>query len=132
MKTTKAKILANLVITLNDRKFVIYSFISNNDGTRGFRFNILNLLKGFTRFRRDWKKHQAPRKFIFKTENDLIDFNWNYPERMNLPKVQKAIEKLKIGNRNSYRQFHFSFITIAFEKRSNPIKLSRTFAKARS
>ena len=99
MKTTKAKILANLVITLNDRKFVIYSFISNNDGTRGFRFNILNLLKGFTRFRRDWKRHQQA-----KTNSWL----------------------------NSYKQFHFSFITIAFEKRSNPIKLSRTFAKART
>jgi hypothetical protein len=32
---------------------------------------------------------------------------------------------------NSYRQFHLSFITIAFEKRSNPVKLSKTFAKAR-
>ena len=99
MKNTKAKIYANLVITLNDRKYVIYSFISNNDGTRGFRFNILNLLKGFTRFRRDWKKHQ-------QSKNN----SWL----------------------NSYRQFHFSFITIAFEKRSNPIKLSRTFAKART
>ena len=99
MKTTKAKILANLVITLNDRKFVIYSFISNNDGTRGFRFNILNLLKGFTRFRRDWKRHQQAKN------NSWL---------------------------NSYKQFHFSFITIAFEKRSNPIKLSRTFAKART
>ena len=99
MKTTKAKIFVNLVITLNDRKYVIYSFISNNDGTRGFRFNILNLLKGFTRFRRDWKKHQ-------QSKNN----SWL----------------------NSYKQFHFSFITIGFEKRSNPIKLSRTFAKARS
>ena len=98
MKTTKAKILANLAITLNDRKFVIYSFISNNDGTRGFRFNILNLLKGFTRFRRDWKRHQQA-------------------------KINSWL--------NSYKQFHFSFITIAFEKRSNPIKLSKTFAKAR-
>ena len=85
MKNTKAKIYANLVITLNDRKYVIYSFISNNDGTRGFRFNILNLLKGFTRFRRDWKKHQ-------QSKNN----SWL----------------------NSYRQFHFSFITIAFEIRS--------------
>ena len=99
MKTTKAKIFVNLVITLNDRKYVIYSFISNNDGTRGFRFNILNLLKGFTRFRRDWKKHQ-------QSKNN----SWL----------------------NSYKQFHFSFITIGFEKRSNPIKLSKTFAKARS
>jgi len=99
MKTTKAKILANLVITLNDRKYLVYSFISNNDGTRGFRFNILNLLKGFTRFRRDWKKHQQSKN------NSWV---------------------------NAYRQFHFSFITIAFEKRSNPIKLSKTFAKVRS
>ena len=99
MKTTKAKILANLIITLNGRKYVVYSFISNNDGTRGFRFNILNLLKGFTRFRRDWKKHQQSKN------NSWI---------------------------NSYRQFHFSFITIGLEKRSNPIKLSKTFAKARS
>ena len=96
MKNTKAKILANLVITLNDRKYVIYSFISNNDGTRGFRFNILNLLKGFTRFRRDWKK-----------------FN-----------------PVNVVNK-SYRQLHFSFITLAFEKRTNPVKLSKTFAKAR-
>jgi len=96
MKNTKAKILANLVITLNDRKYVIYSFISNNDGTRGFRFNILNLLKGFTRFRRDWKK----------------------------------VNPVNVVNK-SYRQLHFSFITLAFEKRTNPVKLSKTFAKAR-
>ena len=43
MKTTKAKIIANLIITLNDKKRVVYSFISNNDGTRGFRFNVLGL-----------------------------------------------------------------------------------------
>ena len=98
MKTTKAKIYSNLIITFNDKKRVVYSFISNNDGTHGFRFNVLGL-KGFTRFRKNWKRHQP----VNKT-------NWI----------------------NSYRQFHFSFITLAFEKRSNPIKLSRTFAKARS
>ena len=98
MKTTKAKIFANLIITLNDKKRVVYSFISNNDGTRGFRFNVLGL-KGFARFRKGWKKHQP----VNKT-------NWI----------------------NSYKQFHFSFITIGLEKRSNPIKLSKTFAKARS
>ena len=98
MKTTKAKIYANLIITINGNKKVVYSFISNNDNTRGFRFNVLGL-KGFTRFRKNWKRHQP----VNKT-------NWI----------------------NSYRQFHFSFITLAFEKRSNPIKLSRTFAKARS
>ena len=38
----------------NDKKYIVYSFICNNDGTRGFRFNILGL-KGFTRFRRNWK-----------------------------------------------------------------------------
>jgi len=97
MKTTKAKIFANLILTINGNKKVVYSFISNNDGTRGFRFNILNLVKGFTRFRRDWKK-----------ANPVNAIN------------------------NSYRQLHFSFITIAFEKRSNPVKLSRTFAKART
>ena len=98
MKNTKAKIYTNLVIIFNDKKRVVYSFISNNDNTRGFRFNVLGL-KGFTRFRKNWKRHQP----VNKT-------NWI----------------------NSYRQFHFSFITLAFEKRSNPIKLSRTFAKARS
>jgi len=98
MKNTKAKIYANLIITINGNKKVVYSFISNNDGTRGFRFNILNLVKGFARFRRDWKKHQQSKN------NSWVD---------------------------AYKQFHFSFITIAFEKRSNPIKLSRTFAKAR-
>ena len=98
MKTTKAKIYSNLIITFNDKKRVVYSFISNNDGTRGFRFNVLGL-KGFTRFRKNWKKHQ-------QSKNN----SWL----------------------NSYKQFHFSFITIAFEKRSNPIKLSKTFAKVRS
>ena len=97
MKNTKAKIYTNLVIIFNDKKRVVYSFISNNDGTRGFRFNVLGL-KGFARFRKGWKKHQP----VNKT-------NWI----------------------NSYKQFHFSFITLAFEKRSNPVKLSRTFAKAR-
>ena len=98
MKTTKAKIFSNLIITVNDKKRVVYSFISNNDGTRGFRFNVLGL-KGFARFRKNWKRHQ-------QTKNN----SWL----------------------NSYNQFHFSFITIAFEKRSNPIKLSKTFAKVRS
>jgi hypothetical protein len=98
MKITKAKIYSNLIITFNDKKRVVYSFISNNDGTRGFRFNVLGL-KGFTRFRKGWKKHQ-------QSKNN----SWL----------------------NSYKQFHFSFITIAFEKRSNPIKLSKTFAKVRS
>jgi len=96
MKTTKAKIFANLILTINGNKKVVYSFISNNDGTKGFRFNVLGL-KGFTRFRKNWKRHQQV----------------------------NAIN-------NSYKQFHFSFITIGFEKRSNPIKLSRTFAKART
>ena len=96
MKNTKAKIYANLIVTINGNKKVVYSFISNNDGTRGFRFNVLGL-KGFTRFRRNWKKANPV----------------------------NAINK-------SYRQLHVSFITIAFEKRSNPVKLSRTFAKARS
>lgn len=97
MKNTKAKIYANLIITINGNKKVVYSFISNNDGTRGFRFNVLNLVKGFARFRRDWK-----------SANPV-----------------NAINK-------SYRQLHVSFITVGIEKRSNPIKLSRTFAKARS
>ena len=97
MKNTKATIYANLIVTINGNKKVVYSFISNNDGTRGFRFNILNLVKGFTRFRRNWKKANP----------------------------------VNVVN-NSYRQFHFSFITLAFEKRSNPVKLSRTFAKART
>ena len=96
MKNTKAKIYTNLVIIFNDKKRVVYSFISNNDGTRGFRFNVLGL-KGFARFRKNWKKANP----------------------------------VNVVN-NSYRQFHFSFITIAFEKRTNPIKLSRTFAKART
>ena len=97
MKNTKATIYANLIVTINGNKKVVYSFISNNDGTRGFRFNILNLVKGFTRFRRNWKKANP----------------------------------VNVVN-NSYRQLHFSFITLAFEKRSNPVKLSRTFAKART
>ena len=96
MKTTKAKIFANLILTINGNKKVVYSFISNNDNTRGFRFNVLGL-KGFARFRRNWKKANP----------------------------------VNVVN-NSYKQFHLSFITLAFEKRSNPIKLSRTFAKARS
>ena len=58
MKNTKAKIYANLIITINGNKKVVYSFIS-------------------------------------------------------------------------YRQLHVSFITVGIEKKSNPIKLSRTFAKAR-
>ena len=95
MKNTKAKIYSNLIITFNDKKRVVYSFISNNDGTRGFRFNVLGL-KGFARFRKGWKKANP----------------------------------VNVVN-NSYRQFHLSFITLAFEKRSNPVKLSRTFAKAR-
>ena len=41
MKTTKAKIYTNLILTINDKKKVVYSFISNNDGTRGFRFNVV-------------------------------------------------------------------------------------------
>ncbi len=96
MKNTNATIYANLILTINGNKKVVYSFISNNDGTRGFRFNVLGL-KGFARFRRNWKKANP----------------------------------VNVVN-NSYKQFHFSFITIAFEKRTNPIKLSRTFAKARS
>ena len=128
MKTTKAKIFANLIITLNDKKKVIYSFISNNDGTRGFRFNVLGL-KGFTRFRKNWKKHQTPKVY---TRMELESLNWNYPEKVNTPAFKKAVKKLEYDKVNSYRQFHFSFITIAFEKRSNPIKLSRTFAKART
>lgn len=96
MKNTKAKIYSNLVIILNNKKYIVYSFICNNDGTRGFRFNILGL-KGFTRFRRNWKK-----------ANPINVIN------------------------NSYRQLHFSFITLAFEKRANPIKLSKTFAKVRT
>ena len=128
MKTTKAKIFANLIYTINGNKKVVYSFISNNDNTRGFRFNVLGL-KGFARFRRNWKKHQSPKVY---TRMELESLNWNYPEKVNTTAFKKAVKKLEYNKVNSYRQFHFSFITIAFEKRSNPIKLSRTFAKARS
>tara|TARA_R100001510_G_C7482738_1_gene94025 strand:- start:112 stop:498 length:387 start_codon:yes stop_codon:yes gene_type:complete len=128
MKNTKAKIFSNLIITFNDKKRVVYSFISNNDGTNGFRFNVLGL-KGFTRFRKNWKKHQTPKVY---TRMELESLGWNYPEKVNTPAFQKAVKKLEYDKVNSYRQFHFSFITIAFEKRSNPIKLSKTFAKARS
>ena len=96
MKNTNAKIIANFILILNGSKKVVYSIITNNDGTRGFRFNVLGL-KGFARFRKGWKK-ASPVNAV----------------------------------NNSYRQFHFSFITIAFEKRSNPVKLSKTFAKART
>ena len=95
MKTTKAKIYTNLILTINDKKKVVYSFISNNDGTRGFRFNILGL-KGFLRLRKNFKS---------------------------VVTVNKTNE--------SFRQFHFFPLTIAFQKRSNPVKLSRTFAKVR-
>ena len=127
MKNTKAKIYTNLVIIFNDKKRVVYSFISNNDGTRGFRFNVLGL-KGFARFRKNWKKHQTPKVY---TKMELESLSWNYPEKVNTPAFKKAVKKSVNVVNNSYRQFHLSFITLAFEKRSNPVKLSKTFAKAR-